>query len=194
MLPRCEWDRHPPAACDLQDRYTDVKMNAQRVSRSSVEQLNRPTAWTERLEALRKMQRALDSAFRVPGTNLRFGWDPLIGLVPWAGDFLTAAMSCAIVVSAHQMGVPRTIQLRMLLTIAIDVIVGLVPFLGDAADVFWKANSRNMALLERHATPGSRPSMADRMFVGVVLAALIAIAAAPVLLVYWAVTTLGPRS
>ena len=104
-----------------------------------------------RMHALRSLQRLLDSVFRVPGTSIRFGWDPLIGLVPWVGDLLTAVFSCAIILQAHHLRVPRAVQLRMVMNIAIDVIAGAIPFLGDVADVFWKSNEKNFALLEHHA-------------------------------------------
>src|SRR5439155_19042506 len=100
-----------------------------------------------RLDGLRALQRWLDEAFRVPGTSIRFGWDPIIGLVPWAGDVLTAMVGCAIVLQAHQMRVPRVVQLRMLLNVGIDLVVGIVPFVGDAADFLWKSNAKNFALL-----------------------------------------------
>src|SRR5207244_8237412 len=98
------------------------------------------------MNALRALKRLLDEAFRVPGTNVRFGWDPIIGLVPWAGDLFTALLSCAILVQAHQMRIPRVVQLRMLINIAIDVLVGVVPIVGDIADLFWKSNTKNCAL------------------------------------------------
>lgn len=79
-----------------------------------------------RLRALRKLQWWLDEAFRVPGTSIRIGWDPLIGLVPWAGDLLTALLSCAIVSAAHRMGLPRVVQRRMLMNVAIDLVVGAI--------------------------------------------------------------------
>src|SRR5205807_10507144 len=88
------------------------------------------------LDSIRKLMRLLDEACRVPGTNLRFGWDPIVGLVPWIGDLLTALIGCAIVVQAHQMRVPGVVQLRMVLNIAIDLVVGIVPLVGDAIDVF----------------------------------------------------------
>src|SRR5947209_13955115 len=86
------------------------------------------------LDSIRKLMRLLDEAFRVPGTNLRFGWDPIIGLVPWIGDVLTAVLGSAIVVKAHRLRVPGVVQIRMLLNIGIDVLVGVVPVVGDAAD------------------------------------------------------------
>src|SRR4051794_23467592 len=101
-----------------------------------------------RLDALRKLQWFLDEAFRIPGTSIRVGWDPIIGLVPWAGDVLGAVLSCAIVLEAHQRRLPRVVQLRILLNVAIDLVVGAIPILGDAIDAFWKSNTMNMALLE----------------------------------------------
>jgi hypothetical protein len=75
-----------------------------------------------RLSSLRGLQRLLDERFRVPGTNFRFGWDPIVGLIPWAGDLLTAVLSCAIAVQAHH-GLPRVVQLRML-NVGIDAVIG----------------------------------------------------------------------
>jgi hypothetical protein len=133
-------------------------------SKPDVERRPRPlTPQVERrLEALRSWKRWLDEAFRVPGTGLRVGWDPIIGLLPWAGDVLTALFACGVIVQAHQMRLPRVVQLRMLLNVVIDLTVGAIPFLGDVADVFWKSNSRNFALLETHAYEVRPPSRAAR--------------------------------
>lgn len=144
------------------------------------------------IETLRKLQWWLDEAFRVPGTSIRVGWDPIVGLVPGAGDLLTALLSCAIVLHAHRLRVPRVVQLRMLFNVAIDLLVGVVPFVGDAADVFWKSNSMNMALLERHAGRMRAPSAGDWLFVGAILAAIVAVALVPLVMVYWLLATLRP--
>src|SRR6059036_2445344 len=100
-----------------------------------------------RLDVLRSLQRWLDEAFRVPGTSIRFGWDPIIGLVPWVGDLLTALFSCAIIVQAHRMRIPRVVVARMLINVGLDLVIGVVPFVGDAIDFFWKSNTKNFALL-----------------------------------------------
>jgi hypothetical protein len=148
----------------------------------------------ERLERLRSWQRLLDSAFRIPGTRLRFGWDPIIGLVPWVGDLVTALMACVIVVHAHRLRVPRIVQARMLLNIAIDLMTGVVPFFGDVADVFWKANTRNLALLERHASPAAAPTRGDWLFVLLTLAGVTAVAVVPLIVLYWIVHVVLGRS
>jgi Domain of unknown function (DUF4112) len=144
-----------------------------------------PTRTAARIDSLRRLQYLLDSAFRVPGTNFRFGWDPIIGLVPWVGDLLTAMMSCVIVFQAHQMRIPRVVQLRMVLNIVIDVVVGIVPFAGDIADVFWKSNTRNLALLERHVARPTPATPGDWLFVIAIVAVIVAVAVVPVLVMYW---------
>ena len=136
------------------------------------------------LDSIRKLMRLLDEAFRVPGTNLRFGWDPIIGLVPWIGDVLTAVLGSAIVVKAHRLRVPGVVQIRMLLNIGIDVLVGVVPVVGDAADFLWKANTKNLALLERHAPQVQPATRGDWLFVVGIVGAVVAMALVPLLVLY----------
>src|SRR5262245_17968113 len=141
-----------------------------------------------RRQALRRWQRLLDSAFRIPGTRVRFGWDPIIGLIPWVGDVAAALMAGALIVEAHRRRLPRVVQIRMLLHVCIDVLVGLVPFVGDVADVFWKANARNLDLLEHH-TQGPRPATTgDWFFVLALVLGALMIALLPFLLLYWTFT------
>ena len=130
----------------------------------------------------------------MPGTSIRFGWDPIIGLVPWVGDVLTALLSLAIIVEAHRMRVSRIIQIRMLLNVVIDVCLGIVPVVGDVADVFWKSNSKNMALLERHAAEVRPATRGDWLFVSGIVAAVIAVALVPLFVMYWLVSQLLPRT
>jgi hypothetical protein len=107
-----------------------------------------------RLDALATL---LDTAFVLPGTNVRFGLDALIGLVPVVGDIITTAMSLYIVREARALGVSRFLIARMLANVAIDGVVGAVPLIGDAFDVAWRANRRNIALLKRHLASEFRP-------------------------------------
>lgn len=99
-----------------------------------------------RIEALAKL---LDVAFVLPGTNVRYGIDGLIGLIPVVGDLLTTALSLWIVREARALGAPRHLVARMLGNVALDGVVGLVPFAGDAFDVMFRANMRNIRLLRR---------------------------------------------
>jgi hypothetical protein len=110
----------------------------------------RPRSRAERIARLDALASLLDTAFIVPGTNIRFGIDALIGLVPGIGDAITTLMSLYIVREARALGAPRHLVARMLLNVALDGVVGAVPLLGDAFDVMWRANRRNMALLQRH--------------------------------------------
>ena len=144
------------------------------------------------LGSLRTLQRLLDEAFRVPGTRIRFGWDAIVGLIPWAGDVLTALLGVAILVSAHRMRVPGIVQVRMLLNLAIDLLIGLVPFAGDIVDVFWKANTKNMTLLERHAASPMPATAGDWGFVTGLTALVFAMAALPLLLLYWLLNGIPP--
>jgi len=104
-----------------------------------------------RLEALAKL---LDVAFVLPGTNVRYGIDGLIGLVPVIGDIVTTAISLWLVREARAIGAPWHITARMLGNVALDGVVGMVPVVGDAFDVMFRANIRNVRLLrlwlERH--------------------------------------------
>jgi hypothetical protein len=137
------------------------------------------------IAALRKWSVLLDSAFRVPGTTLTFGLDPILGLIPGIGDLTTPFFAALLLLHAVRLRIPRVVQLRMLLNAAIDLAIGFVPFLGDLFDFGWKANVRNLALLERHARPGSKASRGDWVFVLVVIGVLAAIAVIPLFVAAW---------
>ena len=141
--------------------------------------MSRPRA---NLDALRRWATLLDAAFVVPGTNIRFGLDAIIGLVPGLGDLSSPVFAIVLLVSAFRLRVPAVVQARMVLNAAIDMVVGLVPLLGDVADVAWKANLRNLALLERHAHPGVQPSRGDYVFVIVCVIVLAFVTLAPLIL------------
>ncbi|MCP3472758.1 DUF4112 domain-containing protein [Bradyrhizobium sp. CCGUVB1N3] len=99
-----------------------------------------------RLEAIAKL---LDVAFILPGTKIRYGIDGLIGLIPVIGDIITTAISLWLVREARALGAPWYITARMLGNVAVDGVVGMVPFAGDAFDVMFRANMRNVRLLRR---------------------------------------------
>jgi uncharacterized protein DUF4112 len=102
------------------------------------------------LERLRRLARLLDSAVQLPGTRVRFGLDPIIGLVPGLGDVIGAIFSTLIIFQAARLGAPRSTLIRMLANVGVDTLVGEIPLLGDLFDFGWKSNTRNIALLEQH--------------------------------------------
>jgi len=102
----------------------------------------------ETRERLRFIAWLLDSSIPVPGTRFTVGVDALIGLVPLLGDLIGVLASSYILAEAHRLGVRRAVLVRMALNVAIDGVIGIVPFLGDVFDAAWKANVRNVRLLE----------------------------------------------
>ncbi len=98
---------------------------------------------------LARVAHILDTAIRVPGTNFRFGVDALIGLVPYLGDAVGVLLSGGIIASAARLNVPKTTLVRMCANVAIEALLGVVPFVGDLFDAAWKANARNVALLDQ---------------------------------------------
>lgn len=131
-----------------------------------------PPPSAARLSGLRQLARLLDAAVRIPGTNIRFGLDAVLGLFPGAGDIAGGVLSAFIVVQAANLGAPRSVLARMVMNVAIDSIVGVVPILGDLFDISWKSNTRNMDLLERYV---ARPQATRAASRGAVIAAIVAI-------------------
>ena len=103
-----------------------------------------------RLGRLRRLAWLLDGAARIPGTRFRFGLNSLIGLAPGVGDTVLAGISLWIVWEARALGVPSHKLARMLGNVGIEAAMGIIPVLGDAMDVVFKANLRNLAIIEEH--------------------------------------------
>jgi uncharacterized protein DUF4112 len=134
---------------------------------------------------LRQIARLLDSAVPVPGTSFRFGLDPILGLVPGFGDIVSPLLTVGIIWQARDLGIPRVVMVRMIINVAIDTLVGLVPILGDLFDFAWKSNNKNLALLEQHAHEERRPSRGGWSIAIISIAAVLVIAAVPFLLLGW---------
>jgi hypothetical protein len=134
-------------------------------------------AWAE------KLTRWLDDAVRIPGTEIRFGLDSIIGFfLPGAGDALTAVGSVSLLFLALRSGVPTVVIGRMVLNIAIDSLVGAVPFVGDLFDVAWKANRKNYQLIEHYkGDPDAKPAPGDYLLVGVGLLLVVLSVLLPIL-------------
>jgi hypothetical protein len=139
----------------------------------------------QRLAVLRRVSGMLDSAMLVPGTSIRFGLDPILGLIPGLGDLVSPLFAIGILWQARDLGIPKVVQLRMIGNVAVDTLIGLVPVAGDLFDVAWKANDMNMALLERHAYEEHRASRGDWVFVSMMIVILVLIAVTPILLLGW---------
>lgn len=118
-------------------------------TRMSFDTLHSPSR-ADRIARIDALATLFDTAFLVPGTNIRFGLDALIGLVPGIGDAITTAIALYIVNEARALGAPKLLVARMLANVALDGVVGAVPLVGDAFDVAFRANRRNMALLREH--------------------------------------------
>jgi len=112
----------------------------------------------------------LDSRFRIPGTNIRFGWDVLLGLVPYVGDVVTLALSGLLVIAMARHGVSGMVVVKMLGNILLDAVVGTIPLLGDIFDVQFKANRRNYRLLREYYHTGQHRGSAWPVVIGVIAA------------------------
>jgi hypothetical protein len=99
------------------------------------------------LKRLQRIARIMDSAWGIPGTKIRFGADSIIGLVPGAGDMITLGISAYTLMLAMQMGAPRSLLTKMAANVAIDTGLGVIPVVGDIFDMFFKSNTRNIAML-----------------------------------------------
>ena len=136
----------------------------------------------------------LDDRFRIPGTDVRFGLDPIIGILfPGIGDAVSGAGSMGLLTLAFSRGVPRVVLLRMILNVAIDAVAGALPIVGDIFDVAFKANRRNYELIREHEDPDSKPSVGDYVVVTLgVSVALVSIIVPIVAAIYFG-ATYGPE-
>jgi hypothetical protein len=115
--------------------------------------MNKDLSEEQMLATLKRIERfaeLTDSRFRVPFTNIHFGIDALIGLIPFFGETIGLILSLYLLVEASKLGVPFSLKIKMLRNIVIDWLVGLIPIFGDIADIAFKANIRNMKLLVEH--------------------------------------------
>jgi hypothetical protein len=143
------------------------------------------------MESLDRLARLLDDFIRIPFLNIRVGLDPILGLVPWAGDTLTSLFSLYLIGVAIQYRAPKVVMLRMAMNVAFDFLLGIIPFVGDASDFFVKSNRWNMNLLRRYAQERHRPSLSDYLFVTAVIGALLLLIAGGVALIFYSLKAVG---
>src|SRR6476620_7521160 len=134
-----------------------------------------PGALPKSTQDLERLAHWLDTIFEIPGIRLKFGIDALLGLLPGVGDTASALASVYILQAASKYGVPRITLARMTLNIAIDLVVGAIPFVGDLFDVYWKANRKNVELLRRHFKANPTTERGIRRSDGLFVAGMIAL-------------------
>ena len=115
----------------------------------------------ELLEHLDALERLFDRQFRIPGIPVRIGLDSILGVVPVAGDTLSAGMSLYLIWLAHRIGADDRVKGRMLANAGFDYVLGLIPLVGDIGDVFFKANTRTVRILKEHLRKKARPRSAE---------------------------------
>lgn len=126
------------------------------------------TTRTERFAAFERryaaVSRVLDELVPIPGTNQRIGLDPVIGLIPWVGDAISAGVGLWLIAEAARFRIPTVVLLRMVLNTLVDLAAGAIPILGDLFDVVSRSNKRNLELFRRHATDPGAPTTQHTAF------------------------------
>jgi Domain of unknown function (DUF4112) len=136
-------------------------------------------------EALDQLAGVLDDIFQIPGTRIRFGLDPLLGLIPGLGDAISGATSMLIIVAAWRRGLPRITLARMFANVAIDSLLGAMPIVGDLFDVWWKANRMNVNILRKAEASPRQRRWHDWLFFVLLLIMVAAIVTLPIIVVIW---------
>lgn len=109
--------------------------------------------------------RLMDTLFVIPGTSIRFGLDPIIGLIPGIGSPLSAFVSLVMIARSAQQGVPNVVLARMAMNVLINAVLDGIPVVGDAASVFYRSNQKNYELLQKHAGTRKKATLKDWLFV-----------------------------
>ena len=118
----------------------------------------------------------LDNSIPIPGTGRRIGLDALIGLVPGLGDVLSGGLGLVVVLRGAQLGVPGIVLARMLANVAVDFAIGSIPIIGDAFDLWFKANARNVRLIRGYTAAPQESTAGAWVFFGVLLAGFVLLA------------------
>ena len=133
----------------------------------------RPSAKDDPLLAF--LSRLMDDQFVIPGTNIRFGLDPLLGLLPGWGDSASSLVSAVLILKSSRAGVPKVVLSRMALNVLINAAIGVIPGIGDAFSFWFKSNAKNYALHQKHAGTARPPALRDRFFVALILGGMLAL-------------------
>ncbi len=136
-------------------------------------------------ENLDLLSHVLDDFIRIPGTSIRFGLDGIVGFIPGIGDLIGGLASCIIIIAAWVRGVSYVTVARMVANVAIEVVVGSIPVLGDMFDIAWRANRRNYALLTGSVYEPRKHTMQSWLFLACLCLVLAALVVLPLLLLTW---------
>ena len=150
----------------------------------------RDPATAATLARLQRLSTLLDRAIVIPGTGVRIGLDPIIGLIPGFGDLTTAAVSVYLIAEAARLGVPKSTLVRMVANVAVDSFGGSVPLVGDVFDAAWRSNSKNVELLTRHIERPVETHRASKLAVVGAVVAVLAVSIAALALTVWGVRKL----
>ena len=145
------------------------------------------------IKQLEFLARLMDSVFEISGLKIRFGLDGIFGLLSGFGGFATSLVTLYIIQEAHRRGVSRLTLARMGMNTMIDWALGTIPVVGDAFDVYWKANQKNVELLKLHAAdPATRrkQTMFDWLFLVALIGGLIVFLVGSVTITYWLLISL----
>ena len=136
-------------------------------------------------ENLDLLSHVLDDFIKIPGTSIRFGLDGIVGFIPGIGDLIGGIASCIIIIAAWVRGVSYVTVARMVANVAIEVVVGSIPVLGDMFDIAWRANRRNYALLVGSVDEPRKHTLQSWLFLGCLCVVLAALVILPMLLLAW---------
>jgi len=132
----------------------------------------RPIRNTPAMDWVERLARWMDSKFLIPGTNIRFGIDPLMSLFPIVGDLMTYIVSGMLIYTMHNEGASRKVVIRMILNSTLDAIIGVIPLVGTVFDIFYRANDRNVKLLKEHYLEGKHQGSGTGLLIVIAIVAI----------------------
>ncbi len=158
----------------------------------STQQHPEPNVHKKNISQLAQMlAQFLDASLTIPGTTIKFGLDPLIGLIPGIGDLISNGIGSSLLFLATKAGVPRIVILRMSFNIVINMVIGAIPVIGDLFSIWFKSNLQNAQLLHRHSqTTTPVTTVIDWMYVSIIVIAMILLLSLTFSLIYWVSSSL----